>query len=101
VADGGRRCDHQPPLRAGPPRPPRRPGAGPLGDRGVAPHPRHHLRRGRLPAPHRRRPRRHGGLAEPGVGVLCRAGPVKVAAALRHHARDPRRPLATLGITLG
>ena len=31
------------------------------------------------------------------VGVLCRAGPVKVAAALRHHARDPRRPLATLG----
>ena len=35
------------------------------------------------------------------VGVLCRAGPVNVAAALRHHARDPRRPLATLGISLG
>jgi hypothetical protein len=35
------------------------------------------------------------------IGVLCRAGPVNVAAALRHHARDPRRPLATLGITLG
>jgi predicted transposase YbfD/YdcC len=35
------------------------------------------------------------------IGVLCRAGPVHVAAALRRHARDPRRPLATLGITLG
>jgi predicted transposase YbfD/YdcC len=35
------------------------------------------------------------------VGVLSRAGPVNVAAALRRHARDPRRPLATLGITLG
>ena len=35
------------------------------------------------------------------VGVLSRAGPVNVAAALRRHARDPHRPLATLGITLG
>jgi predicted transposase YbfD/YdcC len=35
------------------------------------------------------------------IGVLCRAGPVNVAAALRRHARDPRRPLATLGIILG
>jgi len=35
------------------------------------------------------------------IGVLCRAGPVNVAAALRHHARDPRRPLATLGIGFG
>jgi predicted transposase YbfD/YdcC len=34
------------------------------------------------------------------IGVLYRAGPVNVAAALRRHARDPRRPLATLGITL-
>lgn len=34
------------------------------------------------------------------IGALCRAGPVNLAAALRHHARDPRRPLATLGITL-
>jgi hypothetical protein len=31
------------------------------------------------------------------IGTLCRAGPVNVAAALRHHARDPRRPLATSG----
>jgi hypothetical protein len=35
------------------------------------------------------------------IGVLCPAGPVNVAAALRRHARDPRRPLATLGIILG
>jgi predicted transposase YbfD/YdcC len=35
------------------------------------------------------------------IGVLSRAGPVNLAAALRHHARDPTRPLATLGITLG
>jgi predicted transposase YbfD/YdcC len=35
------------------------------------------------------------------IGVLCRAAPVNLAAALRRHARDPRRPLATLGITLG
>jgi len=32
------------------------------------------------------------------IGMLSRAGPVNVAAALRRHARDPRRPLATLGI---
>jgi hypothetical protein len=31
------------------------------------------------------------------IGVLCRAGPVNLAAALRPHARDPARPLATLG----
>ena len=35
------------------------------------------------------------------LGELSRAGPVNVAAALRRHARDPRRPLATLGISLG
>jgi predicted transposase YbfD/YdcC len=35
------------------------------------------------------------------VGVLRRSGPVNLAAALRHHSRDPRRPLATLGISLG
>jgi hypothetical protein len=35
------------------------------------------------------------------VGVLSRAGPLNVAAALRRHARDPHRPLATLGISLG
>jgi predicted transposase YbfD/YdcC len=35
------------------------------------------------------------------IGVLSRAGPVNVAAALRRHARNPCRPLATLGISLG
>jgi predicted transposase YbfD/YdcC len=35
------------------------------------------------------------------IGALCRAGPVNLAAALRHHARDPTRPLATLGIIPG
>jgi hypothetical protein len=34
------------------------------------------------------------------IGVLSRSGPVNLAAALRHHARDPARPLATLGISL-
>jgi hypothetical protein len=35
------------------------------------------------------------------IGVLCRAGPpTNLAAALRHHARDSARPLATVGITL-
>jgi hypothetical protein len=33
------------------------------------------------------------------IGTLSRAGPVNLAAALRHHARDPARSLATLGIT--
>jgi predicted transposase YbfD/YdcC len=35
------------------------------------------------------------------IGVLSRAGPANLTAALRHHARDPARPLATLGITHG
>jgi hypothetical protein len=35
------------------------------------------------------------------IGVLNRAGPVNLAAALRLHSRAPHRPLATLGITLG
>jgi hypothetical protein len=35
------------------------------------------------------------------IGELSRAGPVNLAAALRRHARNPRRPLATLGISLG
>jgi len=33
------------------------------------------------------------------IGALSRAGPVNLAAALAHHARDPTRSLATLGIT--
>jgi hypothetical protein len=35
------------------------------------------------------------------IGLLRRAGPVNLAAALRHHSRDPHQPLVTLGISLG
>jgi hypothetical protein len=35
------------------------------------------------------------------IGALNQAGPVNLAAELRQHARDPRRPLTTLGISLG
>jgi predicted transposase YbfD/YdcC len=35
------------------------------------------------------------------IGVLCRAGRLNLAAALRHHSRNPYRPLATLGISIG
>ena len=35
------------------------------------------------------------------IGVLSRAGPVNLAAALRRHAPDPARPLTILGIALG
>jgi hypothetical protein len=32
------------------------------------------------------------------IGALSHAGPVNLGAALCRHARDPARPLATLGI---
>jgi hypothetical protein len=35
------------------------------------------------------------------IGAFSRAGPVNLTTALRHHARDPIRLLATLGITNG
>ena len=35
------------------------------------------------------------------LACCARAGPVNLAAALRFHSRDPHRPLATLGISLG
>jgi hypothetical protein len=35
------------------------------------------------------------------IAVLSRAGPVNLAAAPRRHARDPHRPLITLGFSLG
>ena len=46
---------------------------------------------GTVPDPRAGRGRRH-----PLVAILAMA-----AAALRHHSRDPYRPLATLGISLG
>jgi len=35
------------------------------------------------------------------IGVLSRAGPVNLAAALRYHSGDPHRPLVTMGISPG
>jgi predicted transposase YbfD/YdcC len=35
------------------------------------------------------------------IGTLSHAGPVNLAAAIRFHSRNPHRPLATLGISLG
>jgi hypothetical protein len=61
----------------------RQPGCGPSPGRRRSAGER---RRGR-----RARPR----AARPGRAAWCRAGPVNLAAALRHHARDPARPLTT------
>jgi len=55
-----------PDRRPGRPRPARRPAARALDDRGAAPPPRHHVRRGTRPAPHRRRSQCHGDPAQPG-----------------------------------
>ncbi|WP_099904151.1 hypothetical protein [Streptomyces sp. TLI_171] len=44
-------------------------------------------------------PRAMAGLRNLALGALRHAGHDNIAAGLRHHARDPRRPLATLGIT--
>jgi hypothetical protein len=85
-------------ARPGQARPPGRLRARPLGHRGAAPHPRHYLRRGRLPGPHRQRTARHGVLAQPGHRdpQPGRAGQPRCRPA------PPRpRPLATLGISLG
>jgi predicted transposase YbfD/YdcC len=59
------------------------------------------LCRGRLPGPHRHRSAGHGQLAQPGHRRAQPGWPVNLAAALRYHSRDPARPLATLGISLG
>jgi hypothetical protein len=64
--DGGR--GHQPHCRPGPPCPPGRLDPGSPGHRGVAPHPRCHLRRGRQPGPHRHRP-------QPGPWPACATSP--------------------------
>jgi hypothetical protein len=94
VADHNRVGDHQPPLQAGPPRPPGRPATGPLGHRGAAPPPTSlcedasQVRTDAAP---------HGmaTLRNLAIGVLYRGGPVNLAAALRRtpatHA-DPSSP---------
>jgi hypothetical protein len=84
-----------------PPRPAGRPAPRPLGDRGAAPRPRRHLRRGRFQVRSGTGPQAMACLRNLAIGALSRAGPVNLASALRHHARDPRRPLTTLGITVG
>jgi hypothetical protein len=60
VANRDGLCDHQPPFQLA--RPARLADLlrGHWGDRGVASRPRCHLRRGRLPGPHRHRPPGHG-----------------------------------------
>jgi hypothetical protein len=101
VADRAGVRDHQPHLRPGQPCPACRPPAGPLGDREQpALGPGCDLRRGWLPDPHRDCPAGHGLPAQPGHRRAQPGRPVKLAAALRHHSRDPCRPLATLGISL-
>jgi hypothetical protein len=100
VADDDRQCGHQPRLRPGPP--------ARLADllRGHwAIEALHHLRdvtfaedtsqvgTGAVPSV-------MACLRNLVIGALNRAGPVNLAAELRRHARDPRPPLATLGISL-
>jgi hypothetical protein len=70
------------------------------GHRGAAPSPRHHLRRGRLPGPHRRRPSVLAPCATWSSGCCAgrgRSTPPRQCAV----TPVPRRPLASLGITLG
>ena len=62
----------------------------------------HHLRdiafrRGRFPGPTGTGPQVMACLRNLVIGVLSRAGPVNLAALLRHHARDPARPLPPSG----
>jgi hypothetical protein len=103
--DGGGPCRlrrHQPHLRPGQPRPAGRPHPRALGDRErPALRTGCDLRRGRLPGADGTAPQVMACLRNLAIGVLSRSGPVNLAAALRRHARDPTRPLATLGITLG
>jgi hypothetical protein len=93
--------DHQPHLPASQPSPPGRPAARPRAIEAL-----HHLRDTTFAEDGSQvrtgvAPNVMACLRNPVIGVLSRAGPVNVAAALRRHARDPRRPLATLGISLG
>jgi hypothetical protein len=101
VADRDRLCDHQPPFAQARP--------AHLADllRGHwAIEAVHHIRdttfsEDSSQVPHRCRPHVMATLRNLVIGMLSRAGPVNLAAALRHHARNPARPLATLGITSG
>jgi hypothetical protein len=74
-------------------------GSGATRVRGVAPPPRHHLRRGRLPDPHRHHPRAMASLRNLAIAILRLRGWRNIAAALRRNARDATRVLPLLGIT--
>ena len=72
---------------------------GHWGHRGIAPRPRHHLRRGRLPGPHRQRPHAPSAMASLrnlAIGILRARGDRNIAAALRRNARDATRVLHCL-----
>jgi hypothetical protein len=90
---------HQPHQPPGQPCPARRPHPRALGNRQPpARRSRHHLREDASPLRTGSGPSVMAARRNLVIGVLCQTGPVNLAAALRHHARDPRRPLATLGI---
>jgi hypothetical protein len=61
-------------------------------ENGPALRPRHCLRRGRLQVRTGSAPHATACLRNLAIGVLSRAEPVNLAAALRRHTRDPRRP---------
>lgn len=72
------------------------------GHRGIEalhPHPRRHLRRGRLSGPHWQRSQGHGDRAQRRRRAPWVMQPGHIAAALRRNARDATRPLILLGIT--
>jgi transposase, IS6 family len=58
--------------------------------------PRHGLRRRPIPGPHRQPPRVMATLRNFAITILRPAGHTSIAAALRHHARRPDRPLRTI-----
>lgn len=58
-----------------------------------------HLRRRRLPDPHRQRPQVMSALRNLGIAIPKPGGYPSIAAACRYHARDATRTLATLGLS--
>jgi hypothetical protein len=58
---------------------------------------RRHLRRGPIPDPRPQRTPRHGpSTGNLAITILRLTGETNIAAALRHHARRPSRPLQTI-----
>jgi hypothetical protein len=86
-------------LTAAQARPPGRLDPRPLGHRGAAPPPRCHLRRGRLPDPHRHRPQGHGQPAQPRHRHPARPRRPQHRRCAGRNARDATRLLPLLGVT--